>query len=159
MRCQVDNRVGFTLVEILMAAIIFVISVAGIFATLNAVRVPVANKENQLIATVFGKQVLEALRSQVNNTRFYNTTCSDRGSGECQDFSFYLGRHLVPTSALLSVGLNWPSALSTCNTSGLSYKVSCADGSGSAGQLCSQSNVALRVDLNISWPNGNGVCQ
>ena len=81
-----------------MAAIIFVLTIAGLFATLNAVRAPVANKENALAAAVFGKQVLEALRSTVNAgaSSNYYLVCSPT----CTDFSLALGPHAVPTAQI-----------------------------------------------------------
>lgn len=137
------NNTGVTLLEILLAAIIFIISIGGIFATLNAVRAPVANKESSLSAAVFGKQVLESLRFQVSaesNANFYGI-CSDT----CTDFSLALGTHQVSP---LPSGLNWPPGLAAKNPGGLIYTVSCADGSSAP---CTNANVAHRVDLNINW--------
>ena len=147
------NNTGVTLLEILLASIIFVISVAGIFATLNAVRVPVANKENSLAAAVFGKQILETLRTQVNagTAAFYGTCSSGAGTvaSPCQDFSLTLGTHL----ANMPAGLTWPSADPSSNNAGISYTVSCADGSGSYGNpnTCLNADVAHKLDLNINW--------
>ena len=138
------NKTAFSLLEILLASIIFIISIGGIFATLNAVRAPVANKESALASAVFGKQVLETLRAQVNAATYYNG-CSV-GTSPCPDFSLSLGAHLVTS---LPVGLAWPStALSSANSSGLSYTVSCAS-TGST-SICG-GDIARRVDLNINW--------
>lgn len=158
----VSNNTAFSLMEILVASIIFIISIGGIFATLNAVRAPVINKESSLSAAVFGKQVLESLRSQViagtNVGNFYGT-CSSIVSGACRDFSLYLGLHQVPTSSLPS-GLSWPPALVAVNTVCgspaalcLQYTVSCADGIAPSGSppSCSSFNVARRINLNINW--------
>jgi len=146
------NNTAFSLMEILLSAIIFIIAIGGIFATLNAVRTPVVNKEGSLSAAVFGKQVLESLRFQVSDlpsANFY-TTCS----GTCTDFSLALGTHQVP-SANLPAGLSWPQVLVTKdsinypngNPPVLNYTVKCADGSGS----CSANDTPRRVDLNINW--------
>jgi type II secretory pathway pseudopilin PulG len=164
MRIKNLNNSAFSLLEILLAAIIFLASVAGVFATLNAVRGPVANKENALAAAVFGKQALEALFSQVENPTYYNS-CTDfnGGDGTCSDFSLAVGTHEVTTlGAGWPAGLAWPAILSASNTcpnvappvaSGcLSYIVACADGS--AGPSCGGNpNIAHRVDLNVNWPS------
>jgi Tfp pilus assembly protein PilV len=100
---------GVTLLEILLASLIFVVSVAGIFATLNAVRTPVKNKTNALSAAVFGKRVLEALRSSVNNGGtypFYNA-CTG-GLNPCPDFSLSYGIHQISVATLSWADLNWP---------------------------------------------------
>ena len=86
MRIKNLNNTAFSLLEILLAAIIFVISIGGIFATLNAVRAPVANKESALTAAVFGKQVLEALRSQVNAAATQLITALLFRTASCTDF-------------------------------------------------------------------------
>lgn len=144
MRMKNLNNTAFSLLEVLLSAIIFVISIGGIFATLNAVRSPVTGKTYALSAAVFGKQVLETLRNQVNNqasANFY-LVCS----GSCTTFDLELGVHsLTP----LPSGLSWPSTyLNTANSNTLTYTVSCADtGSISA---CG-AYVARRVDLNITW--------
>jgi Tfp pilus assembly protein PilV len=149
MRIKHLNHKAFTLLEVLLASVIFVVSVAGIFATLNAVRGPVSNKENQLIAAVFGKQVLQALYSQVTDPAYY-AVC---GTSPCPTFDLSLGTHQVPHGNL--PGLIWPLNLKASNNACdgangcLVYKVSCADGSGACG---TGTNVARRVDLNIDWP-------
>jgi Tfp pilus assembly protein PilV len=156
MRIKNLNNAAFSLLEVLLASLILIVSIGGIFATLNAVRTPVANRESALTAAVFGKQVLETLRSQVNASKFYGS-CSSIVAGACVDFSLYLGLHQVPP-ANLPAPLSWPSALQTkntvCNPGGcLVYTVSCADGiaPGGAPPGCSNADIARRVDLNISW--------
>ena len=138
------NNTAFSLLEILLSSVIFVISIGGIFATLNAVRTPVSSKEYGLSSAVFGKQVLETLRKQVSqqaSTNFY-LVCS----GSCTTFDLELGVHSITP---LPSGLSWPSAhLNTANSNTLTYTVSCANtGSISA---CG-AYTARRVDLNIQW--------
>ncbi|MDE2027984.1 MAG: hypothetical protein KGK03_08140 [Candidatus Omnitrophica bacterium] len=161
MRQKSLDNAAFSLLEILLSAVIFVVSIAGIFATLNAVRMPVYNKENALTATVFGKQALEALRSKVNassSANYYSDTNCDGTTGICTDFSLALGTHEV--TSLAGTGLSWPAAISGSNScSGTSpclyYVVSCADGSGTYGgtAACSSSDIARKVDLTINWPS------
>ena len=161
---NLDN-LAFSLLEVLLASIIFVVSVGGIFVTLNAVRKPVTDKENALAAAVFGKQVLEALRSQVNAATFYGS-CSSIVNGACVDFSLYLGLHQVPSNAptLPSSWLvqsPWPSVLTTtnnfCNPAPcLVYTVSCADNTSDISSCASggaNPDMARQVNLSINWPD------
>jgi len=153
MRITNLNNTAFSLLEILLASIIFIISITGVFMTLTAVRKPVADKESALVASVFGKQVLEALRSSVNAGTFYGN-CTDNGhwiaaangatirnanGSACGDFSLYLGWHQVSQATLSSAGLTWPTSLTTgapppndiagCDTTAcLVYKITCGDG-------------------------------
>ncbi len=138
------NSSGFSLLEILLASIIFIISVAGVFVTLTAVRKPVIDKENSLTAAVFGRQVLEALRSSVNATNYYDPCAANPST----DFTLCVGPHVTP----LPSGLIWPLNFSTYNTA-INYTVSCADGT-LTGCVPPGGNpdMARRVDLTINWP-------
>jgi len=152
MRMKNLNNTAFSLMEILMASIIFIISIGGIFATLNAVRTPVIKKEGSLSAAVFGKQVLEALRSKVNNqSQAYFYACSVN-QNPCPDFALSVGQHQVSQATLAAAGLTWPSALTAANggaTPVLNYTVTCADGV-SADCTSNTSVLAHRVDLSIN---------
>jgi len=163
------NNTAFSLLEVLLAAVIFIISIGGIFATLNAVRTPVAHKEGSLSVAVFGKQVLEALRSQVSDqpsANYYSDSfCSGSSSSTiCTDFSLAVGTHYVQTNGNnWPSGLSWPTALVTANTVPcyvtqalcLVYIVTCADGtySNCSSLASSYPNMARRVDLNIINPS------
>jgi len=152
------NNEAFSLLEILLAAIIFLVAIAGIFATLNAVRGPVANKENQLAASVFGKQVLEALYSQVSADPSGAATYYDTCASPCATFDLSVGTHQVPPAAVTAAGLSWPATLQTGNvcpsvaSSCLVYDVHCSSG---VDTDCLSGGVnpgmARRVDLAINW--------
>lgn len=155
------NNTAFSLLEVLLASIIFIIAIGGIFATLNAVRTPVTAKTNALTAAVFGKQVLEALRSDVSDAATANFYTDSNCSGApivCTDFSLAEGNHYV-TSANLPSGLTWPTVLQTANTVPckvtsalcLQYTVTCADGSTSPCTGGIYSSIAHKVVLNINW--------
>jgi Tfp pilus assembly protein PilV len=147
MRTKKLNNTGVTLLEILLASIIFVISVAGIFATLSAVRTPVGNKENALAAAVFGKQVLETLRTQVNaGAATYYGICTTTCATNCTAvLSLCLGAHALNLPAS---GLSWPTTDLQNANAALNYTVTCADGS--AAVACG-ADVARKVVLNIHW--------
>jgi type II secretory pathway pseudopilin PulG len=158
------NDMAFSLLEVLLASIIFIISIGGIFVTLNAVRKPVADKETALAAAVFGKQVLEAIRSSVNAGSYYSPDATCLGSGNnitCTDFTLALGTHNVSS---LPSGLNCPpgfAAVNTCTSvpSGcLVYKVTCGDGSTptntnppDCNPLGTNNDIARQVNLSINW--------
>ncbi len=158
MRMKNLNNTAFSLLEVLLSSVIFVIAVAGIFATFNAVRTPATNTESALTAAAFGKQVLETLRIQVNqqaSANFYSCA-SVNGNGTCGDFALSVGVHQISVATLATVGLSWPStALSNQNLVGgvpvVAYTVSCADGTPSHCTDASTSFVAHRVDLTINW--------
>jgi hypothetical protein len=151
------NNTAFSLLEILLSSVIFVIAIGGIFATLNAVRAPVSSKEYGLSSAVFGKQVLEILRKQVNNSSSANFyTDANCSGGICTDFSLAVGAHYVTTSApTWPSGLSWPTALQSANTVAcnvttalcLQYTVTCADGSASP---CTNNFIAHKVVLTIN---------
>lgn len=159
------NNTAFSLLEILLASVIFIVSIGGIFVTLSAVRRPVADKESALSAAIFGKQVLESLRSQVNASTYYGNCSAMNANGACVDFSLYLGKHQVPHGTL---PLSWPinleepntnmNAITNCDTSVacLVYTVSCADSTADFTSCTtggSNPDMARRVDLSINWPN------
>lgn len=151
MRIKILNNTAFSLLEILLASIIFIISVGGIFATLNAVRAPVVAKENALTAAIYGKQVLEALRSQVTNPQGPSTlffTCSSV-TVPCPDFALSVGAHQVTAAQLALAGIPMPAVVNTANGGVLNFTVTCADGV-VADCLVGQ-EVAHRVDLNLLW--------
>jgi len=155
------NTEAFTLLEVLLAAIIFIISIAGVFVTLNAIRIPVLNKENQLSATVFSKQVLDALYSQVNaqaTTNFYGTC-----NGTCTTFDLQLGTHQVSYGTFNALGLSFPTSLCaynndsngsnpSCAITVLNYTVQCADNSSTCNSNTNP-NVARQVNLQVNWPS------
>jgi Tfp pilus assembly protein PilV len=134
MRIKNLNNTAFSLIEILMAAIIFVVTVAGVFATLSAVRAPIATKEQELATVLFEKQALEDLRFQVTSegrgyfyfcqsffaTFYYGNPLNDFYYG-CEGFNLDPGPHTVPLVLLpgdLQTSVNnLPPAVLTANSS------------------------------------------
>jgi type II secretory pathway pseudopilin PulG len=179
MRIKNLNNTAFSLLEVLLASIIFIISITGVFVSLTAMRRPVADKESALAAAVFGKQVLEALRSSVNAGTFYSTDNFCLGTWPnviCTDFSLALGTHQVILPGPSTCGsspLCWPSStlagansclVASVSTTGcLVYNVKCGDNSVPTGTVstfldCGSSgsnDIARRVDLSINWPNAS----
>jgi len=156
MRINNLNNRAFSLLEVLLASIIFVISITGVFITLTALRKPVADKENALAAAILGKQVLEALRSSVNAGTFYSTNCFS----PCSNFDLSLGTHLVTP---LPSGLSWPASFTNPGpnpNNGLYYTVTCsvANTQNNANppdcvDASGHNDIARQVNLSINWPD------
>ena len=60
------NAHGFSLVEAMVASVIFSIAVVGVFSSLAAIKNPVKNSDKSLAAAFCGQQVLENLRASVS---------------------------------------------------------------------------------------------
>lgn len=128
MRINYLKNAAFTLLEVLLAAIIFIISVGGVFATLNYVRQPVLEKERALTAAIMGKQFLESLRSQISAANLVN--------GVWQG-NFALGTSSFTENDQQGTQYN------------ISYTVSCADGT----TTCGNYDTPLAVNLTVNWPD------
>ena len=57
---------GFSLVEVMVAGVIFSIAVVGVFSSLAAVKKPIHTSDKSLDAALCGQQVLEGLRASVD---------------------------------------------------------------------------------------------
>ena len=60
------NSKGITLIEAFLSAMIFVIAVSAIFATLNSLRKPVVNNEQRVDCTLATSEFLDSLRSRIS---------------------------------------------------------------------------------------------
>ncbi len=61
-----NQKNGFTIVEVVISSLIFVIAVAGIFASINLLRKPAEDTTDKINAAFVGKEILEGLRKQVD---------------------------------------------------------------------------------------------
>ena len=68
------NRNGFTLAEVMISAVIFTISVAGLFSVLSATRNTSDATERQVQAAHLGRQLLEGLRAKVDQRSWPQAT-------------------------------------------------------------------------------------
>lgn len=57
---------GFTIVEVVVAALIFALAVTGVFSAIGALRGPAVASKEDITAAFVGKQVLEDLRTEVD---------------------------------------------------------------------------------------------
>jgi prepilin-type N-terminal cleavage/methylation domain-containing protein len=60
------NKKGFSIMESLVAAMIFSIGVVGVFAAMSSQKAPSEESDDRIKAALAGKQLLESLRSKVN---------------------------------------------------------------------------------------------
>jgi Tfp pilus assembly protein PilV len=61
------NKRGFSLVEITVAAVVFSVSIASVFASVSSFRKPVADSTTKLRAAQLSKKILEDLRQKVTD--------------------------------------------------------------------------------------------
>lgn len=71
---RINNKNGISLVEVIVAAVIFVIAAFGMFSTLSMMRVSSDATDERLQAAYFGRQILEELRAKVDQRAFCATT-------------------------------------------------------------------------------------
>ncbi len=62
---MITNKLAFSLMESLIAAVIFTIAVAGVYASIASVKKPVTDIDKKLSAAKCGQKVLEKLRGSV----------------------------------------------------------------------------------------------
>lgn len=61
-----ENSPGFTITEVVVAAVIFTIAMAGIFTSISYLRQPAVESSEEVTAAFIGKKILDDLRSQVS---------------------------------------------------------------------------------------------
>ncbi len=108
---HVKTQKAFTIVEVLVAAVIFSITVLGVFSTIAAIRKPAAVSERTLVAAYYGRQVLEDLRAKIDkrdwNTGLLSTGTHNYGTAIIHGVS-YAASYLVenaPEATLPAGGL------------------------------------------------------
>ena len=70
---RIKKHQGFSLVEVVVATIVFLIAALGIFNVFFAMQNQAADSSDEIIAANYGRQVLESLRPNVD-TRTWSTT-------------------------------------------------------------------------------------
>lgn len=61
-----SKKIGFTIVEVLVASMVFSIAAVGIFSTIAITRKPSAVSERKIAAAYYGKRVLDDLRAKTD---------------------------------------------------------------------------------------------
>jgi len=67
------NKRGFTLVEIAIAAVVFSVSIASVFASVSSFRTPVMTATRKIKAGQLSKKILDGLRQRVSNVMAADT--------------------------------------------------------------------------------------
>ena len=65
-RLRKIKNTGISLIEVVLAALIFSITSAGLFSTFSAQRIATERSERRLQAVYYARQVLEELRARVD---------------------------------------------------------------------------------------------
>lgn len=65
---------GFTLIEVIVASIIFIMTAAGLLATISAISRPAAISERELTAATIARGVIERLRKDIDAESWSDST-------------------------------------------------------------------------------------
>ncbi len=71
---------GFTIVEVIVSAVIFTLAVAGIFATISALRSPATESSQEVTAAFVGKRILDDMRTEVSALTWSGGSLDPSGS-------------------------------------------------------------------------------
>ena len=67
-----NNKTGFTITEVIVASLIFVLVIIGVFSTISSLSEPSEESTREVTAALIGKQILENLRLAVD-ARFWDS--------------------------------------------------------------------------------------
>lgn len=62
------NKRGSSLIEVIVAGSVFVLSIAGFYTAMNAARKPVEDSQKSMVASRLAKEILESMRVDVTGT-------------------------------------------------------------------------------------------
>ena len=68
-----NQREGFTITEVVVAALIFAIATAGVLATATSMRKPAVESSEDVTAAFLAKRILDDLRSQLDAVTWNQT--------------------------------------------------------------------------------------
>lgn len=68
---------AFSMVEAMVAAVVFTIAAAGILTAMSRARHPVANSDQRVRAAAYGKQVLDGLRAGLSTDTWNSVAWTD----------------------------------------------------------------------------------
>jgi prepilin-type N-terminal cleavage/methylation domain-containing protein len=60
------EKSGFSIIEVIISAVIFSIVAAGLFATVSSLRIPATESQEAVTAALIGNQILEELANEVD---------------------------------------------------------------------------------------------
>ena len=127
------QKFGYSMVEVLVSSMIFMITMTGVISTFSAIRKPSAKTEHQTAAAYLGKRILDELRTQVTQKNWPD-------DGSAYDNAGPLDPSSPPVSASYQINkTNYKTQYVVSY-----YPAGC--GSGPDPSTC-----ARRVDLSILW--------
>ena len=85
-----DTRSGFTIIEVIIASVIFGLVAIGSYSSMAALKKPTMESSEEVTAAYIGRQVLEDLRSQVDAATWDTGALSPTG-GPGGDGSYVTG--------------------------------------------------------------------
>jgi Tfp pilus assembly protein PilV len=99
------NSSGFSMMEALVASMVFAIGVVGVFTTMSAQKVPSAQADKRVMAAQAAKRFLEGLRGRVDAATY------DSGALAVGNYTVSLGTYTVnytvtPAGTARKVDLN-----------------------------------------------------
>ena len=118
MRFSLKSQQAFSLVEVLVASMVFILAVAGVLATLSAVRQPASTAERELKAAIVGQQVLEEMRVKVDANDWNAANLAETGgtpqtftktvNGVDYEISYTVVEDPVSHARQVNMTVNWP---------------------------------------------------
>ncbi|MBF0490478.1 MAG: hypothetical protein HQL15_07660 [Candidatus Omnitrophica bacterium] len=127
MKRHAFNNIGTSLLEILLAAVIFVTAITGFYATMANIRKMPDDANKMLISTSIGANILEDMRSQVDDSDYSTCSTGNLAFGSHQNTTLFNG---------VTYTYKW--TVSCGNTEQANTFADCT--------------AARKVDISVSWP-------
>ena len=70
MRPYLKKKTGFSITEVIMAAVVFSVTAVGIISTVSVLKKPAVGWDRKLVGTYYGQQILEDLRAKVDQSNW-----------------------------------------------------------------------------------------
>lgn len=114
------RRGGFSITEAVIAAVVFVIAVTGVLATIGNIKKSSARTDRSLTAAYVGQQVLEAMRANVDAGTWNNPASplslgvhngSKPVNGVTYTYTYTVAQDPVSKARRVTITVNWPDNL------------------------------------------------
>ena len=63
---KIKPSLAFSMVEVIVAAVVFTVAAVGVLAAISRARHPVGDADHRLQAAAYGKQILDRLRADIS---------------------------------------------------------------------------------------------
>lgn len=109
------RRGGFSIAEAVIAAVVFVIAVTGVLATISNIKKPSARTDRSLEAAYVGQKVLEDLRNEVDAGTWDTGPLSVGPTRPCPNgivnCTYSVDEDPVSRARAVTVNVTWPDNL------------------------------------------------